>query len=222
MNSIAKRTSDIFFQCTQHHARLSLAIKTQSIASIQSACINPHIILSENRVQEAEDRKEFLLSLPNPKHFIGHLQKNKIRKTLQIFSCIESVDSLELLYEIDRIATEEEKKIDVFLHINISEDEAKSGFFMEHLPDVFAYIKEHPLKSVRITGLFTILANHLSPEAILMFYKAMKRVFDTVKKNLGEGFREISMGMSGDYQLALMAGATIVRVGSGVFGKREM
>lgn len=221
MNSIAKRASDIFFQCIQSHARLSLAIKTQSLESIQEACINPHIILSENRVQEAEERKEFLLALPNPKHFIGHLQKNKIRKALQIFSCIESVDSLELLYEIDRIATEEGKKIDVFLHINISEDEAKNGFLMEHLPEVIMYIKEHSLSSVRITGLFTILANHLPPETILMFYQTMKRVFDVTKKIVGDDFRELSMGMSADYPLALMAGSTLVRVGSSVFGERK-
>lgn len=220
MQSIAKQASDIFFQCTQHHAKLSLAIKTQSIENIQQALINPYIIVSENKIQEAENRKDFLQQLPNQKHFIGHLQKNKIRKAVQIFSCIESVDTLELLYAIDRIAEEENKPIQVFLNINISEDENKTGFLLDHVPEIIESLKKTPLKTIKITGLFTILKNNCSPQETLIFYQSMKKIFLTLKKLFGDEFTELSMGMSNDYQIALMAGSTLVRIGSAVFGKQ--
>lgn len=217
MSSIAQRTSDILFQCTQSHAVLAVAIKNQSEEKILQACVSPHIILCENRVQEAENRKEFLASLPQKKHFIGFLQKNKIRKAIHLFSCIQSVDSLELLYEIERIAIEEKLAPEVFLSINISEDEAKTGFSLDHIPDVLLHIKNNPLTAVRITGLFTIIKNNSSAESTLIYYNAMKRLFDVCTKILGNTLQHLSMGMSSDYQLALSAKSTMVRIGSAIF-----
>lgn len=221
MSLISQNASDVFFQCNQHKASLCLAIKTQSQTNIEQSLINPHIIVAENRIQEAESRKEFLAHLPNPKHFIGHLQKNKIRKALHIFSCIQSVDSLELLYEIERIALEENKKIDVFLSINISEDPNKTGFSVDHVADIVKYIIEHPLQMVRITGLFTILRDGLDAENALFFYQMMKKIWTSLQKIFKEPFQHCSMGMSSDYLVALLAGSTMVRVGSKIFGERE-
>ena len=127
-SSIPLNTNPIFEACTKKKAQLCIATKTQSIENIRAANIDSSIILAENRVQEAETKQEYFQSVENKIHLIGPLQKNKVRKAIHIFDVIQSVDSLSLLEKINTIAMQEGKNQAVFLSVNISEDEKKTGF----------------------------------------------------------------------------------------------
>lgn len=220
---LQEKISEIFDICTSHHARLALAVKTQAISSIRQACISDKIILAENRIQEAEQHFPLLSDLPNERHFIGRLQKNKAKKAVVLFDVLESIDSLELLESIAGEAVKNNKLQRIFLSVNISKDEAKSGFVEEDLPLVLEQVLQK--KSLSVEGLFTILKNGLSDEEIRRAYGRMKMLFEDIRKTLPqqqqEKFKELSMGMSNDYRIALEEGATIVRVGRGIFGERE-
>lgn len=217
---LVHKTQKILKHCDQKNARLCIAAKTQSVQDLVHVNINPQIIFAENRVQEAEEKKEFYQKISNALHLIGPLQKNKVRKAVHLFDCIQTVDSLDLLRRIDRIAGEEKKMIQIFLSINISRDPNKSGFLLEEITILIKELKKNPHKNISITGLFTILKRDLSKAQISQFYGLMYDLFTETQKFFGPQFSEISMGMSRDYNLALEQGATIVRVGSGIFGKR--
>ena len=123
MNSITNNTQNIYKDCKKNNVQLLLATKNQNNNEVlQSAIINDEIIIGENRVQEAEKKQEIFQRFSNKKHFIGTLQKNKVRKAVTFFDCIETIDSLPLLQRINKIAKEENKNIEVFININISND----------------------------------------------------------------------------------------------------
>lgn len=217
---LEKNTKEILEKCAEKNVKLCIATKTQSIEDIAMLPISPDIIFAENRVQEAEAKKEYYASVPNELHLIGPLQKNKVRKAVQLFDVIQTVDSWELLQKIDTVCAEEEKMVKVFLNINISKDPKKSGFLLDEITTIITRLKKSPNTYCVITGIFTILANNLSEKSIREYYVLMRRLFEVLQLHFGLQFSEISMGMSRDYPLAIEAGATMVRVGSGVFGKR--
>ncbi len=217
---ILKKSQKILEECEAKNARLCIAAKTQHPENLAYADVSPRIVFAENRVQEAESKLEFYQKIPNVLHLIGPLQKNKVRKAVKIFDVIQTVDSLSLLRKIDEISGEEEKMVKIFLNVNISQDEHKTGFTLDEVIDLVKELKKNPHKNIVIAGLFTILKNHLPETEISRYYGLMKQLFDGLKTHFGPQFSELSMGMSGDYALALEQGATIVRVGSGIFGKR--
>lgn len=221
MNSIVEKTQKILAECQEKNAKLCVAAKTQSSENLALANISPEIIFAENRVQEAESKQEFYASIPNELHLIGPLQSNKVKKAVQMFDVIQTVDSLKLLRRIDKISGEEGKMVRVFLNINITADPKKSGLLVEDLVLLMKDLKKNPHQNIIISGLFTILQNGLSSSEISGFYGLIRKIFESLKAHFGIQFTEISMGMSGDYSLALEQGATRVRVGSGIFGKRE-
>ncbi len=210
------------------HAKLVLATKTHSEFYVLNSalCCDKNIIIAENRIQEAEEKLEVLRKFPHKKHFIGTLQSNKVKKAVQMFDCIETVDSLKLLLKINRIAGELGKNIEIFLNINISKDENKSGispeqidnFILEVLTNIHS--KNINKNNVKISGLFTILKNNLSDEKKHEYYAEMKKIQIKLQKKI-PSITELSMGMSGDYLIALEEGATLVRIGRGIFGERK-
>ena len=220
MNTFSEKTQKILEQCEAKNAKLCIAAKTQSIENLKKVCISDSIIFAENRVQEAESKLDFYKSIPNELHLIGPLQKNKVRKAVKLFDVIQSVDSLPLLRKIDEISGEEGKMVRIFLNINISQDEHKTGLLIEDLLPFLLSLKKKPHQNIIISGLFTILRNNLSETEISHFYGLMKKVFVSLQSHFGMQFTEISMGMSSDYKLSLEQGATRVRVGSGIFGQR--
>ena len=213
------------------NARLVLATKTHCEFSVLQSALgcDANIIIAENRIQEAENKHVVLLKFSHKKHFIGALQSNKVKKAVQIFDCIETVDSIKLLTRINKIAGELEKNIDIFLNINISNDEKKSGILPENIENFISEIQEkytnknseNYLENVNIVGLFTILKNNLSDTEKHKYYGDMKKLQIEVQKKI-PSITELSMGMSGDYHIALQEGATHVRIGRGIFGEREM
>lgn len=201
--------------------RLVAATKMNDAASIQAAIAGGVDVCGENRVQEMLEKNEQGAYAGAPLHFIGHLQKNKVKQVVGLCELIHSVDSLALLQEIDRIAQKRGLIQDVLLEINIGEEASKSGFSPDELENVLAETANLP--AVRVRGLMAIPPICEKPEENRPFFLKMQKLFvDNCRKkydNISMDF--LSMGMSGDYPEAVRCGANMVRIGSGIFGPRN-
>ena len=176
----------------------------------------------ENKVQEALDKQEALSDLTDVTwHFIGHVQSNKSRKVLENFDWIHSVDSLKLAKRMDRQAAELNKSPKCCLQVKLALDPNKDGFELDELKQVLPELDE--LTHLQICGLMTILPYGLEQaEATKLFEQAEALRID-LQRQPWQNLRidELSMGMSGDFKMAIAAGATVVRIGSGLFGSRR-
>ncbi|APH39585.1 YggS family pyridoxal phosphate-dependent enzyme [Methanohalophilus halophilus] len=175
-------------------------------------------IIGENRVQEYEDKCGEIL--PCETHLIGHLQTNKVKKAVDFFDVIQSVDSLKVINNIDSRAGDIDKIQRVFLQVNIGNEPQKHGFRLDRIEEAINEIRS--LKNIRVEGLMCI-PPFVPPEQTRPYFRKMKALFDEIKQeNRGNiDIQELSMGMSNDYMVAIEEGATMVRVGSAIFGKRE-
>ncbi|MEL4305347.1 YggS family pyridoxal phosphate-dependent enzyme [Methanococcoides sp. LMO-2] len=175
-------------------------------------------IIGENRVQEFDEKCDCIP--PCEKHLIGHLQTNKVRRAVELFDVIQSVDSLKVAEEIDKRAGELGKVQKVFLQVNIGNEPQKYGFGTDEIADAIKDIRI--LTNIHVIGLMCI-PPYVSAEEARPYFRKMKAIFDELKQeNLGNiAIQELSMGMSGDYKVAIEEGATMVRIGSGIFGKRD-
>jgi hypothetical protein len=203
------------------NTQLICVTKTVDSDRINEAIKAGATIIGENRVQEFEEKSENLLSCE--KHMIGHLQTNKVKKAVEYFDVIQSVDSLKVAQEIDKRAEDAGKVQDIFLQVNIGDEPQKSGF---KLDDIRQEINEiTSLKNIRVTGMMCI-PPYVPPEQARPYFKKMKALFDELKAETQGKFdnidlKELSMGMSGDYRVAIEEGATMVRIGSAIFGERN-
>ena len=167
----------------------------------------------ESRFQEAIEKKLLLDDLKNIKwHFIGRVQTNKIRKIVQNFAYIHSVDSYEKLLKISNVSFEEKRNPIVMLQVKLSDDPNKGGFNPEGLLEKWDQIKE--FKSIKIKGLMTINPKGLSSTENIKLFKKCRYLADSLK------LQDCSMGMSGDWEEAVEAGSTWLRLGSIIFGNR--
>ncbi len=177
-----------------------------------------HSLFGESRVQEILTKAPELPSSLRW-HFIGHLQKNKIRKLLPWVEAIHSVDSLALAGDIDRIATEDGRRPAVYLQVNVAEDAAKHGFTRDSARrDLDALLA---LPRLEILGLMTIPALADDPEKNRPAFAALRELRDSLQTAAGIPLPGLSMGMSDDFEIAIEEGATIVRVGTALFGRRQ-
>ncbi|NJK74262.1 MAG: YggS family pyridoxal phosphate-dependent enzyme [Microcoleus sp. SU_5_6] len=176
----------------------------------------------ESRIQEAADKQSQLQDLPDINwHLIGHLQANKAAKALELFQWIHSIDSLKLAQRLDRIAGEMSRSPQVCLQVKILPDPNKFGW---SVPELLADLGElNECQHLKIQGLMTIPPLGLDEEQILEFYNSTRELADKIEEqNFSQiQMRELSMGMSGDYHLAIQAGATMVRLGQTLFGSRK-
>ena len=200
--------------------QLVAATKMNDAARVRAAVEAGVDICGENRVQEMLEKNALGAYDGVPLHFIGHLQKNKVKQVVGLCSLIESVDSLALLQEISRTAAKRDLTQDVLLEINIGREESKSGFLPEALEDALAGAAELP--AVRVRGLMAIPPICAEPEENRPFFLQMQKLFVDNRGKKYDNVRMdfLSMGMSGDYTEAVRCGATLVRVGSGIFGPR--
>ena len=178
-------------------------------------------ILGENRIQEASDKRNLWpKNLTTPWHLIGHLQRNKARKALEIFSVIETVDSLDLARMLDRILAETDvPSYSVFLEVNMSKEASKDGVDPLDAPYLAERIVEY-CPRIAIDGLMTI-GPHVDDEAsVRCAFAGLRELREKIQSSIGRNISELSMGMSGDYEIAIEEGSTIVRVGTGIFGIR--
>lgn len=169
----------------------------------------------ENRVQEMMEKFD---SFPDVNwHLIGHLQKNKVKYVVGKAKIIHSVDSIELLGEINRLAKKKNIVQDVLLEVNISGEITKYGLTTEEIKDIIIKIGE--MDAVRVRGFMTMAPKTTDPESVRWVFEKAKELFDFYRKDL-HCFDILSMGMSNDFAVAVECGATHVRVGSLIFGKR--
>ena len=215
---------DIIKLAKLKNSKLVAISKTKPVELILEAYNHGQKVFGENKVQDLVAKYEVL-----PKdiewHMVGTLQTNKVKYIAPFIHLIHSVDSLKLAIEINKQALKNNRVIDVLLEIYIAAETSKSGFSEEELIDHLDIKAFNALKNIRIVGLMGMATNTKSQILIKNEFTGLKRFFDELKstyfKNNTE-FNELSMGMSSDYQIALECGATIIRVGSAIFGERDI
>ncbi|MDR0531984.1 MAG: YggS family pyridoxal phosphate-dependent enzyme [Oscillospiraceae bacterium] len=223
-NEVAARVAETALRAGRGpgDVRLMAVTKTVDEGRIREAMAAGAGLLGENRVQELE-RKRPLLP-PGEMHLIGHLQSNKAAKAVAVADMIQSVDTVRLARLLSEEAGKQGKRQDILLEVNIGRDEAKFGFLPEQLGGALDEIALLPHLCLR--GLMTVPPLSEDREKTKNFFLQMREVFiDICGKKMdnirGSRFDVLSMGMSGDYELAIEAGSTLVRVGSAIFGMRE-
>tara|TARA_B100000674_G_scaffold320346_1_gene266899 strand:- start:3141 stop:3776 length:636 start_codon:yes stop_codon:yes gene_type:complete len=193
--------------------------KTKPVDDIEKIYNLGHKEFGENKVQELLDKYDKL-----PKdikwHMIGHLQTNKIKKVIPIISLIHSVDSLKLLKKINNEAIKINKVISCLLQINISNENNKYGFTRDQIREIFNNEVLKDFKFIRIKGLMGMASFTENDNQIRIEFKNLKKIFDELKIKYPE-LKIISMGMSGDYKIAIEEGSNMIRIGSKIFGKRN-
>jgi pyridoxal phosphate enzyme (YggS family) len=193
--------------------------KTFPVEVIEQAITQGINIIGENRVQEAQEKFERI----GPEvqwHLIGHLQSNKAKKAVEIFSLIHSIDSVELAREVGRRALQVNKVQDILLEVNTSGEPQKYGFDPQMLKTALEEIKNIP--GIKVLGLMTVGPLTDDVDAVRRSFKVLRLLFDELKASTIPNIemRHLSMGMSGDYSIAIEEGSNMIRVGSAIFGKR--
>jgi hypothetical protein len=175
--------------------------------------------IGENRVQEAEEKFGTFEKMPKlRKRFIGHLQSNKVKRCLDIFDTIDSVDSLKTLRKISRYAINRNKEVSVLIEVNTSKEAQKNGFLLSQKEDVAQCFLED---RVSVSGLMTIAPNTSDQDEIRQSFRALKELRSWLIDNKNIKVSHLSMGMSGDYEIAVEEGSTMIRVGSLLYGSRN-
>ena len=193
--------------------------KTHPPEALQEAIAAGQVLFGENRVQEALAKMP-LVSSRARWHFIGHLQKNKIRQALPVFEMLHSIDSLDLARDVQRIAEEDGQRPRVLLEVNVAGEGSKFGFAPARLEaELESLVAEMPRLDVQ--GLMAIPPFSPEPEDSRRYFVALRELRDRLQEKLRVGLPELSMGMSGDYPIAIEEGATLVRVGTAIFGERK-
>lgn len=174
-------------------------------------------IMGENRVQEAAAKIPQCVSGPDW-HLIGHLQKNKIRPALQLFTFFHSVDTPELLANIGRIADETGITPSILLEVNVSGESSKFGLRPENVPAVIEQALS--MRQITLEGFMTMAPFSTNPEDARPHFARLRELRDKMERDFNASFPHLSMGMSGDYEVAIEEGATFVRIGTALFGDR--
>ena len=196
--------------------------KTKPIAVLQEAYDAGQRIFGENRVPELVEKSEVL-----PKdiewHMIGHLQRNKVKMIAPFVSLIHAVDSLRLLAEIDKEAKKNERAIKVLLQFHIAQEQTKYGLDLEEARDLLNPEQFQQMQNIKIAGVMGMATFTDNEDQVRSEFRTLKSIFETLKSEFfsdKDSFKEISMGMSGDYKIAIEEGSTMVRIGSSIFGSR--
>jgi pyridoxal phosphate enzyme (YggS family) len=205
-----------------HHVKLVAVSKTKPVSDILAAYNAGQRIFGENRVQELVTKKSQLP--PDIEwHFIGHLQSNKAKQIVPQASLIQSVDSFRLLRVINREAMKADIVADCLIQFHIAREETKFGFSPDEAIEMLTSHEFNALKNVRIQGVMGMATFTDDMEAVRTEFRDLKKWFTRIREDHfrdNTQFCEISMGMSGDFRIAIEEGATIVRIGSLIFGER--
>lgn len=218
---IAENLNNIKFQLSNHVTLVAVS-KTKPVADLMEAYNAGQRIFGENKIQEMTDKWEVM-----PKdiewHMIGHVQTNKVKYMAPYVSLIHGVDSLKLLQEINKQAIKNNRVIDCLFQVYIAEEESKFGLDEQELEEILSSTEFKQLKNIRIVGLMGMATFTENQNQIEKEFKHLKTIFDKYKTLNSEHcqLNTLSMGMSGDYQLAISCGSTMVRIGSSIFGNRN-
>lgn len=200
-------------QCQPYQAQWIAVTKMRSIDTLKELYSYGKKVFGENKAQELCDKYPLL-----PKdidwHFIGHLQSNKVKYIIDKVSTIHAVDSLKLLNEIQKEASKVDVTINIFLQLHIAQEETKYGFSVEELMCLFKEIDLADYPNIRILGLMSMASLTEDKEQIRREFTLVKNTLDKLNRECNLNLMELSMGMSGDFDIALECGATWIRVGS--------
>jgi pyridoxal phosphate enzyme (YggS family) len=202
--------------------KLVAVSKTHPASMIRAATEAGCKIFGENKVQEAESKILEIGRNAAEWHLIGHLQSNKVRKAVQLFDVIHSLDSVELADRLERICIEEGREnLPVLIQVDLAGEETKSGIGEDELPDLVERLKRS--ERLRLIGLMVLPPFFDDTEATRQFFKKLRDIRDRLKDQnaFADGNGELSMGMSHDFEVAIEEGSTIVRVGTAIFGERQ-
>lgn len=221
--SIAENIQEIENELKGSSCRLIAVTKTKPIDDLQQAYNSGCKFFGENKVQEMVDKYEQL-----PKdiewHMIGHLQSNKVKYMASFVHLIHGVDSFDLLKEINKRAFQNNRIQNCLLQVHIAQEETKFGFDFKEIEDLLISKSIDQLSNVKIIGLMGMASNSSDTNLVRNEFKGLKSFFEKLKSSYNSDkveMIELSMGMSGDYKIAVEEGSTLVRIGSKIFGERN-
>jgi len=216
--SITKKIKSINDSLPEHVTLVAVS-KTKPVSDLMEAYNAGQRVFGENKIQEMANKHEEM-----PKdiewHMIGHVQRNKVKYMAPSVSLIHGVESFKLLKEINKQAVKHDRIIDCLFQIKIAKEESKFGMTSAEAKEILQSEDFSALKNINVTGVMGMATFTNDQEQIEKEFKSLKSAFETLK-NINPKLKTISMGMSGDYQLAIDCGSTMVRVGSSIFGSRN-
>jgi pyridoxal phosphate enzyme (YggS family) len=200
--------------------QLLLAAKTVPAEKIRIAIEAGETLMGENKMQELRDKNDILQNLPVERHFIGHLQTNKVKDVLKYVTCIQSLDRMNLAEELHKQLLNQNRKLDVFVQVNTSYEESKFGLPPETVLSFIKKIKTY--ETLNIKGLMTIGLLDVEKEKMIPSLRLLRTIRDEIYSEGVEGLQnlKLSMGMSQDLELAIAEGSNMVRIGTSIFGNR--
>jgi len=221
------RISEAAYSCNRETESIRIVAVTKTVPAerIREAIESGISIIGENYIRDAREKYPLLSSHPVAWHFIGHLQTNKAKYAVKMFDLIHSVDSVKLAHELDIQAKKVNKVQNILVQVNIGKEETKAGINEEDAPDLVNEISR--FKNIFLKGLMVIPPFFDDPERVRPYFSALRDLRDRIRSSLYSGqvnniaMDELSMGMSGDFETAIEEGATLVRIGTAIFGERE-
>jgi hypothetical protein len=227
IRDIINRINRTAFSCGRSPEKIRLVAVTKTVPAekISLAVALGISVIGESYIREARDKYGILSGLPVSRHFIGHLQTNKAKYAVRMFDLIHAVDSIRLAAEIDIQARKINKIQDVLIQINIGRENTKSGMDEEDLPE--AINETARFQNISVKGLMAIPPFFDDPESVRPYFARLRVLRDKIRGSIPENaagnfsMDELSMGMSGDFEAAIEEGATLVRIGTAIFGERE-
>lgn len=200
--------------------RLLAAAKSQSVELIRAAIEAGVRLIGENYVQEAREKKQ-AISAPLEWHMIGHLQRNKVKVAIELFDVIETLDSAALARELDKEGRKRERKIRALIEVNLAGEESKSGIAKGQVSALLAAVGE--LSHISVEGLMTVPPFRDNLEEVRPYFRELRALQEELQRLRipNANLQDLSMGMTHDYAIAVEEGATIVRIGTALFGPRR-
>ena len=202
--------------------KLVAVSKTHAAEILRGALAADITVFGENKVQEGEAKIVEIGRGSAEWHLIGHLQSNKARRAVQLFDVIQSVDSVELAKRLERICLEEERtELPVFAQVDLAGEKTKSGIAESDLSELVEYLRG--CERLKFNGLMIVPPYLENPDDVRPFFRRLREIRDSMSSQnaFANGNGELSMGMSHDFEIAIEEGATIVRIGTAIFGERE-
>ena len=223
LERVKERIKETAIACKRPTAsiRLVAVSKTMPAEVVREAIEAGVTDLGENYIQEAKEKVNALATYPVTWHFIGHLQSNKAKYAVRLFDLIHSVDSLRLAKELDKYAKKNDKIQPILIQVNVAKEDSKSGVYVEDTMQLLREVSR--LENISVKGLMTMPPYFNAPEKVRPFFAALRKFRDQIKKEAipNISMDELSMGMTGDFEAAIEEGATMVRIGTAIFGDRR-
>lgn len=222
LENVKDRINKAAFKCGRDPESIHLVAVSKTISTnrVREAIMAGVTTLGENYVQEARNKFNVLGTFPVSWHFIGHLQSNKAKYAVRLFDLIHSVDTLKLAHGLNKQANKVNKIQDVLIQINISKEPSKSGSDIQNAANLIKDIVL--LENLSVKGLMAMPPFFNNPEKARPYFTALRVLRDQIQKVFpGVVLNELSMGMTGDFEVAIEEGATLVRIGTAIFGERR-